>query len=317
MSELEVDQIHVEYLRREDRVRAVVGVSLSLVAGEIMGLVGESGCGKSSLARAIVGLERPTSGRVLLDGRALEPLSRRSRPKLSRMVQMVFQNPYASLNPRRRIIDQVQDAAIGPDRASRRAEALEVLDQVGVGGKQAAAFPHQLSGGQRQRVAIARALAQHPHFLILDEPLASLDTSTQAQIANLLGELAQRRAIGMLLISHDLAIVQQVASRVAVMYLGVIVESGPNTSVWARPLHPYTEGLINSTPAVDMPGAVPHAVLGEIPDPAHPPTGCRFHPRCPYVMDRCRTETPPLIQVEPGRLAACWLQKVDQPKALG
>ncbi len=311
MSALEVSELGVAYERRgHDAVHAVVDASLSVEAGEIVGLVGESGCGKSTLARAAVGLIAPTSGIVRFEGRQLSPLTRRSRDRHAARLQMVFQNPYASLNPRRRIGRQITDAleilGVG-DRPERARQAAQLLERVGLPANAARRFPHEFSGGQRQRIAIARALAANPSVLVLDEPLSSLDASAQAQIANLLVELARELRLGLLLISHDLAIVRQIADRVCVMYLGEIVEQGPTDELWARPLHPYTEALISAIPRADGSSLLPEALPGEVPDPARPPAGCRFHPRCPLAFDRCTVEHPELERVLDGRHAACWL----------
>jgi peptide/nickel transport system ATP-binding protein len=311
VSVLELEDVEVVYRRRHRTpVRAVAGVSLSLGAGEILGLVGESGCGKSTLGRAAVGLLAPTSGTVRFQGRALTPLSRRARPRDQARLQMVFQDPHSSLNPRRSIGSQIADALailelVPSDR--RQARVHELLDQVGLPSSAAQRFPHQFSGGQRQRVAIARALAAEPSAIVLDEPLSSLDASAQAQIANMLVDLSRELQIALLLISHDLAIVHHVADRVAVMYLGTIAEAAPTRRLWRAPLHPYTEALIGAIPQADGRGELPVALPGEVGDPAAPPPGCRFHPRCPYAFDRCLVEPPELVEVEPGRTAACWL----------
>ena len=231
---------------------------------------------------------------------------------------MVFQNPYSSLNPRRKIGSQLADAIDALDlapRGERRGRVAELLDVVGLSPSAAARYPHQFSGGQRQRIAVARALAADPSVLVLDEPLASLDASAQAQVANLLVDLSRRLSLSLLLISHDLAIVRHVADVVSVMYLGVMVESGPTQPLWSLPLHPYTEALIGAVPHPDGGGFLPEALPGEVPDPAHPPVACRFHPRCPYAFDRCRQEDPLLLRVAPGRTAACWLQTGGGPPA--
>src|SRR5207302_5911446 len=304
--------------RGRENVRAVAGASLTVEHGQIVGRVGESGCGKSSLARAAVGLVKPSAGEILFEGREVAPLTRRARPKELAGLQMVFQNPYSSLNPRRKIGSQIGDAAEMVDlvpRAGRRARVAELLELVGLPANAATRFPHQFSGGQRQRIAIARALAADPSVIVLDEPLASLDASAQAQIANLLVDLSRRLELSLLLISHDLAIVRHVADVVSVMYLGVMVETGPTRPLWELPLHPYTEALIAAVPHPDGGGFLPEALPGEVPDPAHPPSGCRFHPRCPYAFDRCPRDEPPLLPVTEIRRAACWLQEPGGPPA--
>jgi oligopeptide/dipeptide ABC transporter ATP-binding protein len=316
---LELRDVEVVYERRSrERVRAVAGASLTVERGQIVGLVGESGCGKSSLARAAVGLVRPAAGSVAFEGREVTPLTRRARPRDLARLQMVFQNPYSSLNPRRKVGSQLADALdaleIAP-RRGRRARVEELLDLVGLPAAAAGRYPHQFSGGQRQRIAVARALAAEPSVLVLDEPLASLDASAQAQLANLLVDLARRLSLSLLLISHDLAIVRHVADVVSVMYLGVMVETGPTQPLWSLPLHPYTEALIGAVPNPDGRGHLPDALPGEVPDPARPPAACRFHPRCPYAFDRCSREDPLMLEITPGRSAACWLQTGEQPPA--
>jgi peptide/nickel transport system ATP-binding protein len=308
VSVLEVRDVEVVYLRRDGvPVRAVAGASLDVDAGEIVGLVGETGCGKSSLARAAVGLVRPDAGDVYFEGQPLHALGRRSRPRSEVLLQMVFQNPYGSLNPRRKIGDQIADGLRGSGSVAT------LLERVGLAPDMAERHPHQLSGGQRQRVAIARALAADPRIIVLDEPLSALDASVQAQVANLLVTLAADLGMGMLLISHDLAIVRHVAHRTAVMYLGKIVETAPTAQLWHAPRHPYTRALMEAIPRTDGAGHLPEALAGEIPDPAHPPVGCRFHPRCPYVFDRCRLEVPELLHTPDARAVACWLHAPGAP----
>ena len=314
---LELRDVEVVYERRgRERVRAVAGASLTVERGQIVGLVGESGCGKSSLARAAVGLIRPAGGSVVFEGREVTPLTRRARPRDLARLQMVFQNPYSSLNPRRKVGSQLADALDALDltpRRGRRARVRELLDLVGLTAAAGNSYPHQFSGGQRQRIAVARALAANPSVLVLDEPLASLDASAQAQLANLLVDLSRELSLSLLLISHDLAIVRHVADVVSVMYLGVMVETAPTQPLWSLPLHPYTEALIGAVPSPDGRGALPEALPGEVPDPAHPPVACRFHPRCPYAFDRCSREEPLLLEAAAGRSAACWLQVGGDP----
>jgi oligopeptide/dipeptide ABC transporter ATP-binding protein len=319
MSALEARDVVVDYeARGGGRVRAVAGASITVEPGQIVGLVGESGCGKSSLARAAVGLIEPTSGSVLFEGAPVRPLTRRARPKELVRLQLVFQNPYSSLNPRRKIGAQLGDALNALDVVPRRGRAARVRELIEVVGLPAAAagrFPHEFSGGQRQRIAIARSLAANPSVLVLDEPLASLDASAQAQLANLLVDLARDLGLGLLLISHDLAIVRHIADAVSVMYLGLMVETGATLPLWQLPLHPYSEALIGAVPHPDGTGFLPEALPGEVPDPASPPGGCRFHPRCPYAFDPCQTEEPPLVALQGGRTTACWLQPEGSPAA--
>jgi oligopeptide/dipeptide ABC transporter ATP-binding protein len=320
VSALELTDVVVEYERRGlPPVRAVAGVSLDVERGEIVGLVGESGCGKSTLARAAVGMVAPLSGSIRFEDQEVKPLTRGSRPRELVRLQMVFQNPFSSLNPRRKVGDQIGDALAlldGTERRPRRAERVaELLEHVGLTAGAARGYPHEFSGGQRQRIAIARALAANPTVIVLDEPLASLDASAQAQIANLLAALARELDLGLLLISHDLAIVRHVADTVAVMYLGRIAEHAPTRELWEMPLHPYTEALISAVPHADGAGTLPEALPGEVPDPSRPPTGCRFHPRCPYAFDRCPAEEPELVELAPRRAAACWLQRPGEAPA--
>jgi peptide/nickel transport system ATP-binding protein len=319
MSALALEDVVVEYERRgAGPVRAVAGASLEVGRGQIVGLVGESGCGKSTLARAAVGMVAPLAGRISFEGREVRSLTRGARPRELARLQMVFQNPFSSLNPRRRIGDQIGEAltTLGlAQRPQRPARIAQLLEQVGLPASAARGYPHEFSGGQRQRIAIARVLAADPSVIVLDEPLASLDASAQAQIANLLAGLARELDLGLLLISHDLAIVRHVADTVAVMYLGRIAESAPTRALWAAPLHPYSEALIGAVPRADGAGILPEALPGEVPDPSQPPSGCRFHTRCPYVFERCRTDEPPLVELVPERSAACWLQVPGEPPA--
>jgi peptide/nickel transport system ATP-binding protein len=310
MSALELEDVVVDYHGRGGRVRAVAGASLAVARGQVVGLVGESGCGKSTLARAAVGLVPTSSGTVTFEGRPVTPLGRRVRPAELVRLQLVFQSPYSSLNPRRTVGSQVGDGIPGGTSVGRVAEILEL---VGLPENAVRRYPHEFSGGQRQRIAIARALAADPSVIVLDEPLASLDASAQAQLANLLKRLARTLDVGLLLISHDLAIVRHVADAVSVMYLGRMVETAPTKELWEQPAHPYSEALIAAVPHADGAGTLPLSLPGEVPDPSHPPSGCRFHPRCPHAFDRCPLEEPPLLQLTEARAAACWLQEAGQP----
>ena len=316
MSALELRDVVVDYERRGGGlVRAVAGASLDVDRGRVVGLVGESGCGKSTLARAAVGLVATTGGSVVFEGERVSQLTRRARPRNLVRLQLIFQNPYSSLNPRRTIGSQIGDGVDASSRAARTARVKELCELVGLPAAAATRFPHEFSGGQRQRVAIARALAAKPSVIVLDEPLASLDASAQAQLANLLRALSRELGLGLLLISHDLAIVRHVADTVSVMYLGTMVETGPTLPLWTSPAHPYSEALIAAVPRPDGRGFLPESLPGEVPDPARPPSGCRFHPRCPYAFDRCRTEEPALVTLADGRAAACWLQAEGSPPA--
>jgi oligopeptide/dipeptide ABC transporter ATP-binding protein len=294
-------------------VHAVAGVNLHVEPGRIVGLVGESGSGKSSLGRAAVGLIRPTSGQVLFNGKPVRRLGSRPRPRSQTGLQMVFQNPSESLNPRRSVRSQVSDGLTGFGANSVRKRVDELLGQLGLPVGAADKYAHQFSGGQKQRIAIARVLGLSPTIIILDEPLASLDASAQAQLANLLRVLVDTTNVGMLLISHDLAIVEHIADEVAVMYLGTIVESGPTSNLWNLPLHPYTEALIGAIPRPDGQRTLPTALPGEVGDPATPPPGCRFHPRCAYARETCFKEAPPLVSITRDRTVACWLHRRGDP----
>jgi oligopeptide/dipeptide ABC transporter ATP-binding protein len=320
MSALELREVVVDYERRGGgSVRAVAGASITIETGRIAGLVGESGCGKSTLARAAVGLVKTTAGSVIFDGREVGALGRRGRDRDLARLQLVFQNPYSSLNPRRKIGSQLADAlaTLGLVPPARRAARVrELCALVGLPAGAVERFPHEFSGGQRQRIAIARTLAAEPSVIVLDEPLASLDASAQAQLANLLVTLSRELGLGLLLISHDLAIVRHIADSVSVMYLGLMVESGATRQLWELPLHPYSEALIKAIPRVDGRGILPEALPGEVPDPGRPPQGCRFNPRCPYAFGRCRSEEPPLVELAGNRFAACHLQPKGAEAAL-
>ncbi len=306
---LQLSGVAVEYGRRGTRVRAVDGVDLGVGRGEIVGLVGESGCGKSTLARAAVGLEPLAAGTVTFEGRDVPPLGRRRRPDYLRGLQMVFQDPYESLNPRRKVGELIADGALlgGASRKDGLQQAAELLERVGMPPAAVDSYPHEFSGGQRQRIAIARTLATRPSCLIADEPISALDASAQAQVANLLSELVDDGNLGLVLVSHDLSVVRQVADRVAVMYLGRIVEIGATETVWANPQHPYTEALVAAIPRADGAGILPVDLPGDVPDPASPPTGCRFHPRCPIAADSCAELDQQLVPLA-GREVACHIR---------
>ncbi len=318
MSEsLRLSDVHVTYGGAGGRaVQAVRGVDLEVGRGEIVGLVGESGCGKSSLARAAVGLEPVAGGTITLGSDPVALLGRRRREEDQRGLQLIFQDPYSSLNPRRRVGAQIADGI--RDAASNREDLRErvgrVLELVGLPRAAANRFPHEFSGGQRQRIAIGRALAAEPRFLVADEPISSLDASAQASIAALLSQLREETGVGILFISHDLAVVRELAQRVAVMYLGKIVETGPAAAVWDSPQHPYTRALISAIPVADGRGHLPEAPSGDVPDPAAPPGGCSFHPRCPVAVERCRTVDPPDVSVGSGRSARCLLLHDSRPQ---
>ena len=284
-------------------VQAVTDVSLALRQGETLGVVGESGCGKSTLGRMLAGILPPSSGRVLLDG---APPMQGGR-KVTTRIQTVFQDPFASLNPRRRIGDSIAEGPVAHGFVTRAASAAlvaEWLGRVGLDPGFAQRFPHQFSGGQRQRVAIARALAMRPDVLICDEPVASLDVSIQAQVLNLFLDLRRDLGLTCLFISHDLGVVRHVSDRVAIMYLGRIVESGEAARIYAAPRHPYTRALLASSPRLDGAAAL-QPIAGELPSPLAPPPGCAFHPRCPLATELCRAERPPLTPRDGDHLVAC------------
>jgi peptide/nickel transport system ATP-binding protein len=294
-------------LTPERVVRAVDGVSFTLHPGEVLGIVGESGCGKSTLARVILGLLPASEGEVLVDGRSLASMDRRER---ARLIQPVFQDPFSSLNPRQRIGDIVglPLAAQGNiPAAQRRERVMEMLARVGISPDMAERLPAQLSGGQRQRVAIARALVLRPRIVVCDEPTSALDVSVQAQILNLLAELRRDLGLTYLFISHNLAVVEHIATDVAVMYLGRFVEHASVDALFRDPRHPYTRALLASVLTPEPEKGIPDVGLGEsYPDPANIPSGCRFHPRCPLVIERCHSETPEGIMRD-GRLTECLL----------
>jgi oligopeptide transport system ATP-binding protein len=297
--------------RQVGEVRAVDGVSFTVKAGETLGLVGESGCGKSTLCRVIVRLLEPTSGSVTFRGQDTTKLGRGALRSLRREMQMIFQDPYASLNPRKRIGQIVGDplklhgVASGSDL---RARVQELLDRVGLSPEHYNRFPHEFSGGQRQRIGIARALALEPSVIVADEPVSALDVSIQAQIINLLEDLQDEFDLTYIFVAHDLGVVRHVSDRIAVMYLGKLVEVGPAGEVYSKPIHPYTVSLLESVPIPDPEEnrrREPTVLEGDVPSPADPPPACRFHTRCPHATQICRTVEPPLVEYPGVHLAAC------------
>jgi peptide/nickel transport system ATP-binding protein len=282
-------------------LKAVDGVSFAIARGETLGLVGESGCGKSTVARLIVGLYRPTRGEIRYAGRRIDADG--ADPAERRNMQMIFQDPYASLNPRWRVADIVAEplharrAGSGTSASATETRVASLLEQVGLARADGAKFPHQFSGGQRQRISIARALAGNPAFLVCDEPTSALDVSVQAQVLNLMRHLQRDLGLTFLFISHNLAVVHHIADRVGVMYLGRIVELAPTRQLFVQPRHPYTRMLLDAVPDLELTGKPRTAVAGEVPNPLDPPTGCAFHPRCPWANERCRREVPALKPV--------------------
>lgn len=297
--------------KRRGEVRAVDGVSLKIHKGEVLGLVGESGCGKSTLGRTIMQLIRPTSGDVSLQGQVLNKLSPENLRKVRPRFQMIFQDPYASLDPRMTVFDTLAEPLLFHGLATSDSvtqKVSQLMSEVGLAPRFIKKYPHEFSGGQRQRIAIARALALDPELVIADEPVSALDVSIQSQILNLLMELTQKRNLTMIFISHDLSVIRHISQRVAVMYLGKIVEIGPTASVFSNPRHPYTRALLSAIPLPDPKTERERKRLlleGDPPSPMKPPTGCRFHPRCSYVKDDCKTRVPTLETVQPNHDVSC------------
>jgi oligopeptide transport system ATP-binding protein len=300
-------------------VKAVDGVSFDITAGQTLGLVGESGCGKSTVGRAMLRLYEPTAGRVIIDGDDVATLAPEALRKKRPTMQMVFQDPQASLNPRMtlaEIVSEPLDEHANWTRDQKLERVYELMDHVGLNRRFVNRFPHEFSGGQRQRIGIARALALKPRFIVCDEPIAALDVSIQAQVVNLLEDLQEKLGLTYLFISHDLSMVRHLAQRVAVMYLGRIAELSPSKDLYARPLHPYAEALLSAVnePDPELAARRNRIILkGDVPSPANPPKGCNFCTRCPKVMDICRSVKPDLIEAEPGRLVACHLYTAAGP----
>jgi peptide/nickel transport system ATP-binding protein len=290
-------------------LKAVDGVSFSINRGETLSLVGESGCGKSTIARVVCGLYAPSRGSVVFDGVDMAKASVAEQQQLRKRFQMIFQDPYASLNPRWRvgkiIAEPLVSHGIMTDKAEIKKRVDQLLTQVGLSPQDQEKFPHEFSGGQRQRISIARALSSNPEFLVCDEPTSALDVSVQAQILNLMKDLQREFGLTYLFISHNLAVVSHISTRVGVMYLGRLVEMADTKTIFNRPLHPYTQMLLSAIPDLKMTGKQRTPVAGEVPNPLNPPSGCTFHPRCPYANDRCKTEAPSMIVADDGSMVSC------------
>ncbi|MDP4796588.1 MAG: ATP-binding cassette domain-containing protein [Rhodospirillales bacterium] len=295
---------------REESVHAVDGVSLTIAKKGVVGLVGESGCGKSTLGRMIAGILPPTSGRIVYKGISLTDMNFEEAKRAALEIQMIFQDPFASLNPRMRVVDIIGEAPVAhgfckPSEINKYVS--DVMQRVGLDPEYRRRYPHQFSGGQRQRIGIARALAVKPEFLVCDEAIAALDVSIQAQVINLFMDLREDLDLTYLFISHDLSVVEHISDQVVIMYLGRIVEVAPTAELFEKPNHPYTQALLNEVPRVDQRGRDYQPVEGEIPSPLDPPSGCHFHPRCPHATSRCKAERPVLREIAPGRISACHL----------
>ena len=310
---LEVEDLVVSYRAARGRLTAVDGVSFAIAPGETLGLVGESGCGKSSLGKAIVQLVEPTAGALRVEDRDVTLLSAKARRALRPKVQMVFQDPMGSLDPRQRagtILETPLKLNGVRDKAARRARVLALMEEVGLRPEFIDRLPHEFSGGQRQRLGIARALALDPAVIVCDEPVSALDVSLQAQVLNLLRKVQRRTGVAYLFISHDLSVVEHIADRVAIMYLGKIVELAPRETLWRAPAHPYTRALIEALPRMAPEAsrmADRQVIGGDLPSPYDPPAGCRFHTRCPIAVPRCAEVAPELRPLAAGHLAACHL----------
>ncbi len=296
-------------------IDAVSGVSFNVAEGETLAVVGESGCGKSTVGRCILNLEKPSAGEILLDGHRIDNLGAAKLRALRESIQVVFQDPFSSLNPRQKVRDAIAEPlrnfGVANSREEIDREVARLLELVSLPQECADRWPHEFSGGQRQRVGIARALASNPKIIICDEAVSALDVSVKAQIINLLRDLQRKTGVAFLFISHDLAIVENIAHRVAVMYLGKIVEIGPTSDVIFESAHPYTKALLSAVPLPDPTKRRTRKIIeGEIPSPANPPAGCRFHTRCPFAHDRCRNDAPAMLERTPGHLVACHLNEL-------
>lgn len=321
MKLLEVQNLKVHFPIRQGlfsrvrhHVRAVDDVSFDVAPGETVGLVGESGCGKTTLGRAVIRLLEPTAGKILFEGEDLTHLEGEALRQKRRHFQMIFQDPYGSLNPRMTVGEIVGEALdihrLTPTPEARRQRIEQLLQQVGLDRAHVLRYPHEFSGGQRQRIGIARALAVEPKLIVCDEPVSALDVSVQAQVINLLQDLQKQLGVAYLFVAHDLAVVEHISQRILVMYLGRVVETASSKTLIAQPKHPYTQALISAVPEVDPASKRSRILLsGDVPSPIHPPSGCPFHPRCPVAEARCKVEVPALREIDPGHFAACHLAK--------
>lgn len=312
----DLEQHFVQYRgvfnRQKNVVKAVDGVSFTIDESETLGLVGESGCGKSTLGRSILRLIEPTKGQVFFAGRDLIAADKNELRALRQKMQIIFQDPFASLNPRMTVGNIIQEALVihhfGKTKAERQERVMDLLNLVGLRAESVGRYPHEFSGGQRQRIGIARALAVNPQFLVCDEPISALDVSIQAQIINLMQDLQYRLGLTYLFIAHDLHVVRHIASRIAVMYLGNIVEIGDAKTIYDHPAHPYTKALLSAVPVPDPTKKSQRILLsGEVPSPINPPSGCKFHPRCPYVKPVCKEKRPELVSIGKKQQVACYL----------
>lgn len=312
---VQISNLQKHFPTGKQLVRAVDGVSFTIERGETLGLVGESGCGKTTVGRCLLRLIEPTGGAVNFDGQDLLRLSKRELRALRRRMQIIFQDPYSSLNPRLRvgsiIGEPLEIHGLG-NKQERRDRVAELLRVVGLDPDYANRYPHQFSGGQRQRIGIARALALNPDFIVADEPVSALDVSVQAQVVNLLQDLQAQFGLTYLFISHGLAVVEHISTRVGVMYLGKLVELAPADQIYAKPLHPYTQALLAAIPQPAPAAKLERAarkLTGDVPNPLNPPAGCRFHTRCPHATERCQTAEPAFKEIEPGHWVACFLHE--------
>jgi oligopeptide transport system ATP-binding protein len=313
---LRVEELRKDYpisygaLRKPKLLRALGGISFNIRRGETVGLVGESGCGKSTVGKTVMRLQQPTSGSIFFEGQDITALSREEMRPLAKRMAMVFQDPYSSLNPRLRILDSIAEPLrthTGMKGSAITDRVVELLEQVGLRSDQARRYPHEFSGGQRQRISLARALALNPSFLVMDEPTSALDVSVQAQVLNLIADLQERLQITYLFISHNLAVVEHLAHRVIIMYLGKIVEMGRTEDVFTNARHPYTQALLAAVPSTDPDNQVDAVLSGEIPSPVDVPIGCAFQDRCPHVMSVCRQQSPHFSERDRGHKVACHL----------